>query len=89
MACLQKLYPFPFLHPSMGQLQLDLTRPDLRRFPNFRGATAYEVSCASARLQCSCVPWLTPEPCAKAVLKPGDVLYLPPLWYATADRTDT
>ena len=53
-----RLYPYPFLHPSHAQCQVNLSDPDLSRFPLVTRANAVEV-----------------------VLEPGDVLYMPPLWF--------
>ena len=52
------LYPYPFLHPSHAQSQVNLSDADLERFPQVQQAHAIE-----------------------AVLIPGDVLYMPPLWF--------
>ncbi len=53
------LYPYPFLHPSHAQAQVNLSNPDaLRDFPLAAKTEAVEV-----------------------VLEPGDLLYMPPLWF--------
>lgn len=52
------LYPYPFLHPSHAQSQVNLSDADMERFPRVQQARAVEV-----------------------VLVPGDVLYMPPLWF--------
>ncbi len=53
------LYPYPFLHPSHAQAQVNLSDPeDVRHFPLVAKAEAVEV-----------------------VLEPGDLLYIPPLWF--------
>jgi len=56
----KNLYLYPFLHPGAQQSQVSLDDPniDLKSFPNFKNAVAYD-----------------------AILEPGDVLYLPPLWF--------
>jgi hypothetical protein len=53
------LYPYPFLHPSHAQAQVNASdRVDVETFPLVERVQKYEV-----------------------VLEPGDVLYLPPLWF--------
>ena len=52
------IYPYPFLHPSHAQSQVNLSDTDLDRFPQVQKAHAVE-----------------------AVIGPGDVLYIPPLWF--------
>ena len=53
------LYPYPFLHPSHAQAQVNATdREDVERFKLIKNVEALEV-----------------------VLEPGDLLYLPPLWF--------
>ena len=53
------LYPYPFLHPSHAQSQVNLSDSlDLSVFPLAGKARALEV-----------------------VLRPGDLLYMPPLWF--------
>ena len=53
------LYPYPFLHPSHAQTQVNLSDPkDLEYFPLVGKVRALEV-----------------------VLQPGDLLYMPPLWF--------
>ena len=55
----QGLYPFPFLHPSHAQAQVNLSEwLERERYPLVRRLTAHEV-----------------------VLQPGDLLYMPPLWF--------
>lgn len=53
------LYPYPFLHPSHAQAQVNLSDPgDIKMFPLTRRLEAYQV-----------------------ILRPGDLLYMPPLWF--------
>lgn len=53
------LYPYPFLHPSHAQAQVNVSDlEDVRRFGLVRRVEAQEV-----------------------VLEPGDLLYIPPLWF--------
>lgn len=53
------LYPFPFLHPSHAQTQVNLSdASDGERFPLAERVRALEV-----------------------ILEPGDLLYMPPLWF--------
>lgn len=53
------LYPYPFLHPSHAQAQVNVSdKMDVERFPLVRSVEAVEV-----------------------VLEPGDLLYMPPLWF--------
>lgn len=54
------LYPYPFLHPSHAQAQVNLSRrsDSERDFPLVNKVEAVEV-----------------------VLEPGDLLYMPPLWF--------
>ena len=53
------LYPYPFLHPSHAQAQVNISeRLDTTRFPLVGSVEAIEV-----------------------VLEPGDLLYMPPLWF--------
>ena len=53
------LYPYPFLHPSHAQAQVNLSDDaDVALFPLTRRVEAYQV-----------------------VLQPGDLLYMPPLWF--------
>ena len=53
------LYPYPFLHPSHAQAQVNATdEGDVRKFPLVERTKALEV-----------------------VLEPGDLLYMPPLWF--------
>ena len=53
------LYPYPFLHPSHAQAQVNLSDlHDLDSFPLAGNVRALEV-----------------------VLQPGDLLYMPPLWF--------
>ena len=53
------LYPFPFLHPSHAQAQINVSeRSDAARYPLIGSVEAVEV-----------------------VLEPGDLLYMPPLWF--------
>lgn len=54
------LHPYPFLHPSHAQCQVNLSNAvnDVIRFPSLKEVTPLEV-----------------------ILEPGDLLYLPPLWF--------
>ena len=54
------LYPYPFLHPSHAQAQVNMSdsRESERLFPLVGSVEAVEV-----------------------VLQPGDLLYMPPLWF--------
>ena len=53
------LYPYPFLHPSHAQAQVNVSdASDARGFPLVSKVEAVEV-----------------------VLQPGDLLYMPPLWF--------
>lgn len=53
------LYPYPFLHPSHAQAQVNVSNfEDARTFPLVEKVEAVE-----------------------AVLEPGDLLYVPPLWF--------
>lgn len=53
------LYPYPFLHPSHAQAQINISeRADTVRYPLIGSVEAVEV-----------------------VLEPGDLLYMPPLWF--------
>ena len=53
------LYPYPFLHPSHAQAQVNLSeRMEVERFPLVHSVEAVEI-----------------------VLHPGDLLYIPPLWF--------
>ena len=59
------LYPFPRLHPSTRQSQLDLRRLPRARFPRFHAAL--RPTAAPPRLRAR-----------EVVLAPGDTLYIPP-----------
>ena len=53
------LYPYPFLHPSHAQAQVNATdSDDVRRFKLIRNVEALKIT-----------------------LRPGDLLYIPPLWF--------
>lgn len=54
------LYPYPFLHPSHAQCQVNVSnsKNDVGKFPAFKDVAPLEV-----------------------ILEPGDLLYLPPLWF--------
>lgn len=61
------LYPYPFLHPSHAQSQVNLSHPaDAKEFPLSGHLEAYEVT-----------------------LDPGDVLYIPPLWFHHVESLTT
>ena len=57
------LYPYPFLHPSHAQAQVNLS--DASDFPLVGKVEAVEV-----------------------VLEPGDMLYMPPLWFHYVESLD-
>lgn len=60
------LYPYPFLHPSHAQAQVNLSDfEDVDDFPLVQKAQAVEV-----------------------VLEPGDLLYMPPLWFHHVESLD-
>ncbi len=53
------LYPFPFLHPSHAQAQVNASnQEDVENFRSIREVEAVEV-----------------------ILEPGELLYIPPLWF--------
>lgn len=62
------LYPYPFLHPSHAQAQVNLSRPsDAKEFPlSGSQLEVYEIT-----------------------LEPGDVLYMPPLWFHHVESMST
>ena len=60
------LYPYPFLHPSHAQAQVNLSHAASRR--RFRGVER--------------VWW------KEAVVEPGDLLYIPPLWFHEVEAID-
>ena len=60
------LYPYPFLHPSHAQAQVNVSSlEEQRRFPLVERVEAFE-----------------------AVLEPGDLLYIPPLWFHEVESLD-
>ena len=60
------LYPYPFLHPSHAQTQVNLSNTlDIDSFPLAESVRALEV-----------------------VLQPGDLLYMPPLWFHLVESMD-
>jgi len=59
------LHPYPFLHPSHAQAQVDIQLPDLSFWPEMK-----DIQCIEANLE------------------PGDVLYLPPLWFHFVQAID-
>jgi hypothetical protein len=59
------VYPYPFLHPSHGQCQVNIDEPDFTTYPNQRQLKAYVAD-----------------------LGPGDMLYLPPLWFHSVLSVD-
>ena len=59
------LYPYPFLHPSHAQAQVNLSGFDIDSFPRVKDLVSYEAN-----------------------LAPGDVLYIPPLWYHHVEAVD-
>lgn len=60
------LYPYPFLHPSHAQSQVNLSYTASRR--RFKGVER--------------VRWM------EAVVEPGDLLYIPPLWFHEVEALD-
>jgi hypothetical protein len=73
-AAFEFLFPYPKLHPSNGQSQIDFARPQAALFPEFFQRDAQRLIAAAARV---------------VDLAPGDVLYLPPQWlhYVVAQET--
>ena len=62
----QGLYPYPFLHPSHAQAQVNLSNyEDVELFPLVKDLKSFE-----------------------ATLSPGDLLYIPPLWYHHVQAMD-
>lgn len=60
------LYPYPFLHPSHAQAQVNVSdERDWQNFPLVERVEAYE-----------------------AILEPGDLLYIPPLWFHEVESLD-
>ena len=60
------LYPYPFLHPSHAQTQVNLSNTlDIDSFPLAESVRGLEV-----------------------VLQPGDLLYMPPLWFHLVESID-
>eukprot|EP00118_Oscarella_pearsei_P018438 m.188926 g.188926 ORF g.188926 m.188926 type:complete len:289 (+) comp39398_c0_seq3:781-1647(+) len=59
------LYPYPYLHPSHAQCQVNLSDPNMEQFPAVENAESVEV-----------------------ILEPGDLLYLPPLWFHHVESVD-
>ena len=61
------LYPYPFLHPSHTQAQVNLSNiRDIDSFPLAGEVKGLEV-----------------------ILRPGDLLYMPPLWFHLVESMDT
>ena len=60
------LYPYPFLHPSHAQAQVNLSHIASRR--RFKGVER--------------VRWM------EVVVGPGDLLYIPPLWFHEVEALD-
>ncbi len=66
------LVVYPFLHPGGQQSQIDFEAPNFRDFPNFAEfATLKRSNNVTDQQKLPVV----------AALEPGDVLYLPPLWF--------
>lgn len=60
------LYPYPFLHPSHAQAQVNLSDPShVELYPSVKDLVSYV-----------------------AVLHPGDLLYVPPLWFHHVEAID-
>ena len=60
------LYPFPYLHPSHAQAQVNLSNTeDVKLFPLVQKLESYVV-----------------------ILEPGDLLYMPPLWFHHVEALD-
>lgn len=60
------LYPYPFLHPSHAQTQVNFSNySHLDLFPSVKDLVSYV-----------------------AILGPGDMLYIPPLWYHHVEAVD-
>ena len=60
------LYPYPFLHPSHAQAQVNLSEYEhIESFPLVKTVSAFE-----------------------AILAPGDLLYIPPLWFHHVEALD-
>ena len=60
------LYPYPFLHPSHAQAQVNLSNyEDVKLFPLVKTLESFE-----------------------ALLYPGDLLYIPPLWFHHVEAID-
>ncbi len=69
------LYLFPFLHPGAQQSQVDIDNIDYEAFPEFKNAKAVEVRTLRIKLNVVILMHI------QAILEPGDVLYLPPMWF--------
>ncbi len=62
----QGLYPYPFLHPSHAQTQVNLSNyEDVELFPLVKDLVSFETT-----------------------LSPGDLLYIPPMWYHYVQAID-
>ena len=60
------LYPYPFLHPSHAQAQVNISdNASISMFPAVKHLEGYQV-----------------------LLEPGDVLYMPPLWFHHVEAVD-
>lgn len=60
------LYPYPFLHPSHAQAQINISNPsDVKQYPLILNVESHEV-----------------------ILEPGDLLYMPPLWFHHVESMD-
>jgi hypothetical protein len=74
----QPLYLFPFLHPSHAQSQAVIDSPNLKLFPKVAQAKGYEVGS---------FPRMTKA--EQVILEPGDMLYLPPMWFHHVEALET
>ena len=82
------LRPFPFLHPSHAQCQAELPVLDPAELA---AAGALEADRYMLAIIVTPVTSLRPSHPAgalEAVLQPGDVLYLPPLWFHETEVRD-
>lgn len=60
------VFPYPRMHPGRGQSAVDWERPDARLHAEFAEPAAQRRLAALARV---------------AVLRPGDLLFVPPMWW--------
>ncbi len=81
------MYLYPRIHPSWHKCQVAYDKSSLDQFPNVQNVVAYEVSpvclilllVSEAFWYCKIRP--NANPFVKALLEPGDVLYVPPYWF--------